>query len=114
MRPSKRNQLGMILVPRSLPDIGKGVLRAPTARRLDGLQVVVQVRPAAAASFLAKHADLLSFAHAGTQGRRRHDRLHVEIAVNPAAVVKNEEGIILRLEGRIATELRIDLFAPAD
>ena len=57
MRPSDGDQVRFVLPQICFPQNGETFLRAPFAGRLAALDLEVQMRPAAAAAFLAQQAD---------------------------------------------------------
>src|SRR5262245_57487482 len=101
MRPGHGDDFRHVLALVSFPQKRVALLNAPLPRRLAARDVEVQMRPAAAASFLAKHTDLLSHADLRTGPHRRIDDLQMAVAVEPPAAVEQINDIVTRLRRTI-------------
>ena len=70
-------------------------------RRLARPNIEVKMRPAAAAAFLAQHADLLAHGNPRARPDRRIDELQVAVAAIPAASIKNIDIVVARFRRRV-------------
>ena len=95
MRPRDRDDLRFVLALVRFPQERVGVLDAPLAGGLPGLDVEVQMRPAAAAPLLAEHADLLPRLDASPRLHALVDRFQVGVTDVPAVRVEDVDVVVI-------------------
>src|SRR5262245_16665196 len=97
MRPGYGQYLWFRLAHVGLPEKGVALVDPPLARRLAAGNVEMQVRPAAAAAFLAQQADALAHLDLRAGLDVGSDPVQMAVAVKPAARVEEIDHVVARL-----------------
>src|SRR5438874_3199050 len=108
MRPRHSNDVRIMFMNICFPKKSVGILDAPFAGRLERLDVEMQMRPAAAASFLSEDADLLASFDLFARLNGVVDRLEMRITIEPAVFIQHVNVIVVSVrlvEWRIRVSL---------